>query len=77
METVLFNLVDAVNETFFSYGLPPHFDKSMPHMSFAWTDVEDTLNIINSPYSVDEDGDEDIEIGVHYVVCNWQVSLLL
>lgn len=79
---VLFNLIEAINETFISCGLPPHFDKPKPHMSFAWSDVEETLNIINSPvgegststtesmYSVDEDGDQDIEIGVHYVVCN-------
>lgn len=83
--TVLFNLIDVINETFVSCGLPPHFDKPRPHMSFAWSDVDETLNIINSPVSegsisaakstksisnTDEDGDQDIEIGVHYVVCN-------
>lgn len=80
--TVLFNLIDAINETFVSCGLPPHFDEPKPHMSFAWSDVDETLNIINSPvsegstlavkslYNADKHGCQDVEIKVHYVVCN-------
>lgn len=39
-------------------------------MSFAWIDVEETLNIIISPYSADEHRGEVIEIGERYVVFN-------